>query len=78
MKFHVLYEMIHPFQDGNGRTGRMIMFKECLNNGYIPVLIKNENKNKYRLALNKAQKSRDYEELLEVVFESQKAYFEYV
>ena len=32
----------------------MIMFKECLNNGYIPVLIKDENKNKYRLALNKA------------------------
>lgn len=73
--FHARYEAIHPFQDGNGRTGRMIMFKECLKNSHIPILIKDENKDKYKLALNKAQKTNDFEELLAVVKESQKEYY---
>lgn len=34
--FHVFYERIHPFLDGNGRTGRMIMFRECLRGGSSP------------------------------------------
>lgn len=39
IEFHQRFEMIHPFQDGNGRVGRLIMFKECLANGIVPFII---------------------------------------
>ena len=42
--FHKQFESIHPFQDGNGRTGRLIMFKECLANGIVPFIITDELK----------------------------------
>lgn len=42
--FHVQFENIHPFQDGNGRVGRLIMFKECLKNNVLPFIIDNEHK----------------------------------
>jgi Fic family protein len=41
---HQKFEAIHPFQDGNGRVGRLIMFKECLANGIVPFIITNELK----------------------------------
>ena len=44
LDFHVRFEKIHPFQDGNGRVGRLIMFKECLRNGIIPFIITDELK----------------------------------
>lgn len=39
VEFHYQFEAIHPFQDGNGRVGRLIMFKECLANGIVPFII---------------------------------------
>lgn len=42
--FHHAFEVIHPFQDGNGRVGRLIMFKECLANGIVPFIITDELK----------------------------------
>jgi Fic family protein len=39
LDFHVHFEAIHPFQDGNGRVGRLLMFKECLTNGIVPFII---------------------------------------
>lgn len=42
--FHVNFERIHPFQDGNGRVGRLAMFKECLANGIVPFIITDELK----------------------------------
>ena len=39
LDFHVQFERIHPFQDGNGRVGRLIMFKECLAGGIVPFII---------------------------------------
>lgn len=39
MEFHVQFERIHPFQDGNGRVGRLIMFKECLKQNIVPFII---------------------------------------
>lgn len=45
--FHKQFESIHPFQDGNGRTGRLIMFKECLANGIVPFIITDDLKSFY-------------------------------
>ena len=40
----ICFEVIHPFQDGNGRVGRLILFKECLANGHVPFIITEELK----------------------------------
>lgn len=44
LDFHVRFEQIHPFQDGNGRVGRLLTFKECLANGIVPFIITDELK----------------------------------
>ena len=44
LDFHQRFERIHPFQDGNGRVGRLVMFKECMANGHIPFIITDELK----------------------------------
>jgi Fic family protein len=44
LDFHVHFEQIHPFQDGNGRVGRLLMFKECLANGIVPFIITDDLK----------------------------------
>ena len=45
LDFHVKFERIHPFQDGNGRVGRLIMFKECLKYHIVPFIIEDDLKN---------------------------------
>ncbi len=45
--FHQRFEAIHPFQDGNGRVGRLIMFRECLHHGYVPFIITDDLKMYY-------------------------------
>lgn len=50
-KFHVRYESIHPFQDGNGRTGRLILFRECLRHGILPFIIEDAHRPAYLEAL---------------------------
>lgn len=47
IEFHYEFEKIHPFQDGNGRVGRLIMFKECLRNGITPFIIEDDIKEFY-------------------------------
>lgn len=51
--FHYRFESIHPFQDGNGRVGRLIMFKECLRWGYVPFIITDDLKMFYYRGLGK-------------------------
>lgn len=57
IEFHYKFECIHPFQDGNGRVGRLIMFKECLKNNIIPFIIDERHKTFYYRGL----KEYDYE-----------------
>ena len=52
LDFHVRFERIHPFQDGNGRVGRLLMFKECLANGIVPFIITDELKMFYYRGLH--------------------------
>ncbi len=58
--FHHKFESIHPFQDGNGRVGRLIMFKECLANGVVPFIIDEELKMFYYRGLQKWSTVREY------------------
>ena len=51
-QFHILFERIHPFADGNGRVGRLLMAYQAIQNDIIPPLIKNENRDKYLKAIN--------------------------
>lgn len=58
--FHVSFERIHPFRDGNGRTGRLIAFKECLKNNIIPFLIEDSKKYFYYRGLSNYNKEKGW------------------
>ena len=58
--FHVCFERIHPFQDGNGRVGRLIMFKECLANGVVPFIIADDMKAFYYRGLAEWDNEKGY------------------
>ncbi len=51
-EFHILFERIHPFADGNGRVGRLLMAYQAIQNNLIPPLIKNESRDEYLKAIN--------------------------
>lgn len=57
---HQRFEAIHPFQDGNGRVGRLVMFKECLANGYVPFIITDELKMFYYRGLREWPRIKEY------------------
>ncbi|MGN0765082.1 MAG: Fic family protein [Christensenellales bacterium] len=60
LDFHYRFERIHPFQDGNGRVGRLIMLKECLRFGYVPFIIDEELKMFYYRGLREWKEERGY------------------
>jgi Fic family protein len=60
IEFHYEFEKIHPFQDGNGRVGRLIMFKECLKNNIVPFIIEDEFKFFYYRGLTEYPKVKEY------------------
>ena len=57
---HQRFEVIHPFHDGNGRVGRLVMFKECLANGFVPFIITDELKMFYYRGLSEWESVRGY------------------
>lgn len=73
-EFHARYESIHPFQDGNGRTGRLILFRECLKNGIVPVVIKDGNRNEYLDALKEYRKEDKLDKLIKLFEKEQEFY----
>lgn len=58
--FHFNFERIHPFGDGNGRVGRMIMFKECLRNNIIPFIVLNDDRSYYLRGLKEYENDKMY------------------
>ena len=60
IEFHYKFESIHPFQDGNGRIGRIIMFKECLKNNIVPFIIKDDDKLFYYRGLKEYKNEKGY------------------
>ena len=78
VEFHVNFESFHPFQDGNGRVGRLIAFKECLKNGIVPFIILDSKKDFYYRGLKNWHKERGW--LLDTCLNGQdtiKAYLDY-
>jgi len=73
-EFHARYESIHPFQDGNGRTGRLILFRECLKNGIVPVVIEDVNRNEYLEALKRYREEKKLDKLI-VFFEKEQQFY---
>lgn len=78
LDFHVQFERIHPFQDGNGRIGRLIMFKECLKYNIVPFIIEDNLKMFYYRGLKEWNNERGY--LVDTCLAAQdryKAYLDY-
>lgn len=78
VEFHVKFERIHPFQDGNGRVGRLIILKECLKNNIVPFVILDEKKMFYYRGLKNWDQERGW--LMDTCLDGQdrvKAYLDY-
>lgn len=70
--FHVKFERIHPFGDGNGRVGRIIMFKECLKNNIMPFIILDQDKPYYIRGLKEYNRDKKY--LIDTILHSEEIY----
>ena len=76
LDFHVQFERIHPFQNGNGRVGRLIMFKECLKYNIVPFIIDDELKMFYYRGLKEWNNEKGY--LTDTCLMAQNKYKEYL
>ena len=76
IEFHAKFEKIHPFQDGNGRVGRIIVFKECLKNNIVPFIILDKDKLFYYRGLNQYQSNKEKGFLIDTCLNAQDQYTE--
>ena len=76
VSYHYHFEKIHPFQDGNGRVGRLIMYRECLKNDIIPFIIDDEHKQYYYRGLREFETIKEY--LMDTCLSAQDTYKEWV
>ena len=67
---------IVPFPDGNGRTGRLILFRECLKNGVVPVVIEDANRNEYLEGLKEYREVKALSKLVSLFEKEQQFYLE--
>ncbi len=74
IEFHAKFEKIHPFQDGNGRVGRIIAFKECLKNNIVPFIILDKDKLFYYRGLNQYQTNKEKGYLKDTCLNAQDQY----
>ena len=74
IEFHAKFEKIHPFQDGNGRVGRIIAFKECLKNNIAPFIILDKDKLFYYRGLNQYQTNKEKGYLIDTCLNAQDQY----
>lgn len=74
IEFHAKFEKIHPFQDGNGRVGRIIAFKECLKNNIVPFIILDKDKLFYYRGLNQYQTNKEKVYLIDTCLNAQDQY----
>ena len=75
-EFHARYESIHPFQEGNGRTGRLILFRECMKNEIVPIVIEDANRNGYLEALKEYREEKALRKLISLFEKEQQFYLE--
>lgn len=75
---HAKFEKIHPFQDGNGRVGRIIAFKECLKNNIVPFIILDKEKLFYYRGLNQYQTNKEKGYLIDTCLNAQDQYIEMI
>ena len=74
-EFHARYEIIHPFQDGNGRTGRIILFRECLRHDISPFIIEDANRPEYLESLKAYRQNGTVTALTTLLQKEQEFYF---
>ncbi len=74
INFYYRFELIHPFGNGNGRVGRMIMFKECLRNNIMPFIVLDSDRNHYMKGLKEYKKDKAF--LIDTIKHEQDLYEE--
>lgn len=74
--FYARYEAIHPFQDGNGRTGRILIFRECLKHDIFPLIIEDKNRKQYIEALQEYRREQSVAGLCTLFAQEQAHYME--